>query len=420
MKTITLIATNFSQRLLFSIFLSILFPAFGFTQDGSLKMTDDDRVEFVGEGGSVHSDIEVNRVLQNSTLSNPGTGMLRTNSCPSAFIMNTPYNNNNGQRGCMFDVTATNTITIRCFESSLYAGTTANYEIYYRAGTHVGNENNSGAWIFLGGATGITSAGNNLPTALPIPINVTIPAGQTYAFYITNDFGGGTSYTDGTAVGNFLASDANLTVYEGVGKSYPFGLTFTVRNFNGHIFYDLGSVLDGEEATLTGTTHGDLVQLAWELPTNHAYQGMQLERSVDGMRFSSLTDLPVASTGNWEDKTTGLATTLYYRLRLTDGEGARHYSNTIQLSLAPEEVFAVHQVYPNPFASELNLDLVHLEGGMVQVSVHDQMGKVVFAKEVLIERGSQQLNLNLPSLPGGFYILRCLSAGKSQAFRLAH
>ncbi|WP_052592332.1 T9SS type A sorting domain-containing protein [Aureispira sp. CCB-QB1] len=151
-----------------------------------------------------------------------------------------PYNSNNGQRGCMFDLTAANTVTINSFDANLYAGTTANYEIYYRAGTHVGSENNAGAWTLLGGATGITSVGNNLPTSLPIPVGVTIPAGQTYSFYITNDFGGGTSYTDGTAVGNFLASDANLTIYEGVGKSYPFGLTFAVRNFNGTIHYSTG------------------------------------------------------------------------------------------------------------------------------------------------------------------------------------
>ena len=143
--------------------------------------------------------------------------------------------------GLLFDVTATNGLTIKCFEANLYAGTIANYEIYYRAGTHVGNENNPGAWTLLGGATGILSAGNNLPTPLPITVNVSIPTGQTYAFYVTNSNGaGGTSYTDGTSVGKFLASDANLTVYEGVGKSYPFGiLTINVRNFNGHIFYDL-------------------------------------------------------------------------------------------------------------------------------------------------------------------------------------
>ncbi len=158
----------------------------------------------------------------------------------AALTLATPYNSNNGQRGAMFDVAATNTVTIRTFDANLYVGTTANYEIYYRAGSHVGNETNAAAWTLIGTTTGLTSLGSDLPTPIPIPVDITIPAGQTYAFYVTNDFGGGTSYTDGTAVGNFLAGDANLTVFEGVGKSYPFGLTFSVRNFNGTLHYDLG------------------------------------------------------------------------------------------------------------------------------------------------------------------------------------
>ncbi|MCP4437673.1 MAG: T9SS type A sorting domain-containing protein [Aureispira sp.] len=154
--------------------------------------------------------------------------------------LTTPLNTNNGQRGCMFDITATNTITVTQFSSCLYTGTTANYEIYYKTGSHVGSENNSAAWTLLGNATGVTGGATNVPVLIPITFSVTIPAGQTYAFYVTNDFGGGTSYTDGTAVGTLLASNTDLTLYEGVGKSYPFGLTFNVRNFNGIVHYNPG------------------------------------------------------------------------------------------------------------------------------------------------------------------------------------
>lgn len=420
MKTITLNLPIFIKRFYLGLLLTTILPITAFSQDGSIKMTADDRAEFLGETGNPLEAQEVNRVLQNSVAPPSGGNMLKTNACPAAFIMNTPYNSNNGQRGCMFDVTATNTVTIRCFESNVYAGTTANYEIYYRAGTHVGNENNAGAWIFLGGVTGITSAGNNLPTALPIPINITIPAGQTYAFYITNDFGGGTSYTDGTAVGNFLAADANITVFEGVGKSYPFGLTFSVRNFNGHIFYDLGSVLDGEEAVLSGSAADNLTQLAWELPTNHQFQSLDLERSEDGLHYTSLTDLPLTQNGNWEENYEGVAKTLYYRLLMTDGEGIRTYSNTVELRMVAEEVFALHKVYPNPFTTGLNLGIEHRDGGLVEIQLIDQLGKTVYESELMVARGNHQFELELPSLPVGLYFLRCTSEGKTHAIQLAH
>src|SRR5690606_29457745 len=103
----------------------------------------------------------------------------------------------NGQRGVMFDITAINDVYIECFDASLYAGTTADYEIYYKAGSFVGSENVASDWTLLGTTSALTSAGNNIPTPIPIPINVVIPAGQTYGFYVTNTFGGGTAYTVG-------------------------------------------------------------------------------------------------------------------------------------------------------------------------------------------------------------------------------
>jgi len=64
----------------------------------------------------------------------------------------------------MFDVVATNTVTIECIEANLYPGTTANYEIYYKNGTHVGFEANMPSWTLLGSVSGLTSAGTNVPT----------------------------------------------------------------------------------------------------------------------------------------------------------------------------------------------------------------------------------------------------------------
>ena len=154
----------------------------------------------------------------------------------------TAYNQNNGQRGAMFDVqTGSNPITVTGFDANLYASTTAYYELYYRTSTHVGHQNSSTGWVFLDSASNVTSLGNNVPTPLPFTFSVTIPANTRYSFYLTNSFGGGLNYTDGTSVGNTLASNSDVTIYEGVGKSYPFGLTFTVRNVNATMHYTIGT-----------------------------------------------------------------------------------------------------------------------------------------------------------------------------------
>lgn len=158
-------------------------------------------------------------------------------ACPTPNNLATPYNQNNGQRGIMFDITALNNITINCFDVNLAAGTT-NTAIYYKVGTHVGFTTTPGAWTLIGSANA-TSVGNNLPSSVPVPVNVAVSAGCTVAFYITRTVAGGpvVNYTNGTAVGFVYAANADLQVKDGTGKDYPFGASFTPRRFNGTIYY---------------------------------------------------------------------------------------------------------------------------------------------------------------------------------------
>lgn len=111
-------------------------------------------------------------------------------ACPSSNNHATPYNQNNAQRGIMFDITALNNITINCFEINMAAGT-SNVEVYYKVGTHVGFATTPGAWTLLGTAINVTSAGNNVGTAIPVTVNVSVTAGCTVAFYITRTTVGG-------------------------------------------------------------------------------------------------------------------------------------------------------------------------------------------------------------------------------------
>ncbi|MBW2456941.1 MAG: hypothetical protein JRI68_20675, partial [Deltaproteobacteria bacterium] len=111
----------------------------------------------------------------------------------------TTYVSNNGKSGNMFDVVAVNNINVLSFDGNFNAGTHT-VEIYYKVGTHVGSEANAGAWTLIG-STSLTSNGADVATPLPIPMSVSLPAGQTYAFYITTTVSG-INYTGGTTLGS--------------------------------------------------------------------------------------------------------------------------------------------------------------------------------------------------------------------------
>ncbi len=146
----------------------------------------------------------------------------------------------NNHRGNMFDIYATNAVTITSFDAHPMGNTTI--EIYYRTSPFFGFETSSTGWTLIGSAA-VTAQPFGTATPVPVPVNVTIPAGQTYSFYVTStNTSVSLNYTDGTTEGATWASDANITFRQGVGMEYPFangGGVFRPRVWNGIIHYTI-------------------------------------------------------------------------------------------------------------------------------------------------------------------------------------
>ena len=145
----------------------------------------------------------------------------------------------NNHRGNMFDIIATNAVEILSFDASPMGNTTI--EIYYKVGTWNGFANSPSEWTFIGSAP-IIYTGGITPTN--IPVNIVIPAGETYAFYVTSsNTSVSLNYSNGTNVGNVYSSDANISFIEGGGLDYPFtagtGSVYQPRIWNGNINYAL-------------------------------------------------------------------------------------------------------------------------------------------------------------------------------------
>jgi nitrogen regulatory protein PII len=143
----------------------------------------------------------------------------------------------NSFSGNMFDIAVASAVTLETFSVSVDAGTW-NIAIFYKAGTFVGSETSATGWIFLDSAmVTSTTTGAGAFYKVPVSLNLSLAAG-TYAFYVTaTDAGATFNYTNGTTLGATLSSDAYLSIKEGNGGSYPFGVTFSPRVFNGRAHY---------------------------------------------------------------------------------------------------------------------------------------------------------------------------------------
>jgi hypothetical protein len=158
--------------------------------------------------------------------------------------LTTIYNTNNGLAGCMFNITAATALTLDHLYANLYTGTST-YAISYKTGSYVGFNASPGAWTVIDSAT--ITATQNVPQLVPIPLNISMNAGDTIAFYFTRTTGtGGMKYTDGTQEGALYASNSDMSIYQGIGVAYPFGLVFTPRIWNGTVVYCKSPVGIGE------------------------------------------------------------------------------------------------------------------------------------------------------------------------------
>lgn len=227
----------------------------------------------------------------------------------------------NNHRGNMFDIVATNDVTILSFDAFPMGNTTIS--IYYKVGTWNGFANTPSAWTFIGEAP-VTYTGGFSP--VDVDVNVTIPAGETYAFYVTTNVTGGTAlnYSNGTNVGNVYSSDANITFLEGGGMEYPFtmgtGAVYQPRVWNGMIHYSLANqpgttITWGNGETTSTIVDEPLVTTEYTVSASVVGCPITMHDTLD-----VIVSIPIVGVGNVETTVCAGTEILLY------GTGAETYS----------------------------------------------------------------------------------------------
>jgi len=193
----------------------------------------------------------------------------------SAESLTTTAVSNNSQNGNMFNVsnTGSNLLTISGFSQNFSSGTAEtipNFHVYTRTG---GLSTSAAGWTLTNSTGSFTSSPNGTLTSLSFtsPVSIPVGIGETIGLYLTTSGANNVGYTNGTLLGAVLATNSDLTIYEGYGVAYPFGSTFNPRDWNGTIFYDFISLmntqaslqanvaaLQGVYAIQTGTVNNSL------------------------------------------------------------------------------------------------------------------------------------------------------------------
>lgn len=162
---------------------------------------------------------------------------------------------NNGQSGAFFDCRPKKDITVTGFNFVPRGSGSYTVRVYYKTGTHVGNETNSSAWTLLGTSSSFSVTANNL-TRIPVSISQKLNANQTYAFYVIVTAGSSLGYTNGSSLGAVATQNSDLIIYQGRGSGGLFSSSlFTTRTFAGTMLYEVGSSCTSARTGVMLTVH---------------------------------------------------------------------------------------------------------------------------------------------------------------------
>jgi hypothetical protein len=189
-------------------------------------------------------------------------------------------------------------------------------------------------------------------------------------------------------------------------------LQVDVSSFSSFYFTETNALLPLNLITFTGSLQNNTATLLqWktnnEINTSH----FVVERSIDGTNFNSIGS--VAASGNSSsarnysftdiDVAKQGASVLYYRLKVTDVNGAFKYSNIINVSLPITK--GTITISPNPASTELKAAITSPVTGNASWQIIDNAGRIIMYSNTLLKKGSNSISININQLTAGSYYL---------------
>jgi predicted esterase len=235
----------------------------------------------------------------------------------------------------------------------------------------------------------------NINNTIPVPV----PLAKITIFPVINDHDAWTQTYDP----NFRENGLNV---------YEWMLTYQ-RNAT-----VLPIVLQDFKAYKTGEK---TVALSWKTTSEENADYFTLERSDDGINFSTLGNVTAsnAATGNTYTYTDNNPATgnNFYRLSEVDKSGKTTIYKTIQLAVSGIKKTGIH-IYPNPVVNNMILESTETENGVIQLLVADIRGSILKTWSFNNQNPYWKQSIDISFLPAGAYTVRIKGMKTDETIKL--
>jgi hypothetical protein len=167
------------------------------------------------------------------------------------------------------------------------------------------------------------------------------------------------------------------------------------------------------------TANGNI--LSWTTAQENGNKGFEVERSVNGREFYSITFIKSQSAeGNSYEKLSYNYTDRepagnksYYRLRQVDINGTSKYSSILILSNNMAPALSINRIYGRNNKTILSVDCPL--AGKYKVLISDASGRTANNESVQMESGSNEITLSTFGLTHGAYFVKIISLNSREA-----
>jgi hypothetical protein len=187
-----------------------------------------------------------------------------------------------------------------------------------------------------------------------------------------------------------------------------------VANKNPLGFSTLPVRLESFEAANAGSAN----KLNWTADNDNTLTAFGIQRSTDGLNFETIDAIGAAQSKNYQYIDNNPAPTSFYRLRMTDADGAVTYSGIKKITLdATAEAISI-TAYPKPVINYVNIKAANAAPQTFHYAVATIDGRILQSGAWEVTGSEQQLSLNLTSAPKGILLIILESNNNRQTMKI--
>ncbi|MBY0476944.1 MAG: PQQ-dependent sugar dehydrogenase [Chitinophagaceae bacterium] len=195
----------------------------------------------------------------------------------------------------------------------------------------------------------------------------------------------------------------------GASATYGYALQTDITGFSTFYFANANSTLPVDILKFTATAKNEHSLLQWNVTNETGIQSYIIERSTDQLNFVAAGKTNANNAGDhsysFTDFNAGkLSQTVYYRLKVLHADGTEKYTQVASVKFG-RRTNGILQLFPNPVHSYTSIGINALADETVQMRIADNTGRVVMTRNFTVTKGMNNFNLDLSSLPAGFYFV---------------